>query len=178
MCSLLSSSSITRLLWYYEAIRLPVPHLPSSLFSCPAYSLCCKRDTGPPGLPCNHNVKHAMVSDPEEAGFTLPFAVMPMLTSTSITVSSFPPRQLRGSIPSTLRLTAYLLAVLRLKSDVTTRPPTTCYPVDGHPSGAGFTPAELHDLARPHNRTVPILFGMNIAVSLGVVKPQRWINAP
>ena len=25
---------------------------------------------------------------------------------------------------------------------------------------------------------VPILFGMNIAVSLGVVKPQRWINAP
>src|SRR3972149_6383310 len=93
MCSLLSSSSITRLLWYYEAIRLPVPHLPSSLFSCPAYSLCCKRDTGPPGLPCNHNVKHAMVSDPEEAGFTLPFAVMPMLTSTSITVSPFPPHR-------------------------------------------------------------------------------------
>jgi hypothetical protein len=39
MCSLLSSSSITRLHWYNEAIRLPAPHLPSSLFSCPAYSL-------------------------------------------------------------------------------------------------------------------------------------------
>jgi len=54
-----------------------------------------------------------MVSDPEEAGITLPFAAMPVLTSTTYTVSSFPSRQLRGSIPSTLRLTAYLLAVLR-----------------------------------------------------------------
>ena len=26
----------------------------------------------PPGLPCNHNVKHAMVSDPEDAGIPLP----------------------------------------------------------------------------------------------------------
>jgi len=92
-----------------------------------------------------------MVSDPGEAGFTLPLAVMPVLTSTSITVSSFPSRQLRGSIPSTFRLTAYLLAVLRLKSDVTTRPPRTRYPVAGQPSGAGFTPAGVHDLARPHN---------------------------
>src|SRR3990172_7072346 len=158
MCSPLPSGSITRLRWYYKAIRLPVPHLPSSLFSCPAYSLCCERNTGPPGLPCNHNVKHAMVSDPEEAGITLPFAAMPVLTSTPNTVSSFPTRQLRGSIPSTLRLTAYLLAVLRLKSDVTTRPPRTRYPVDGLPSGAGFSPAGLRDLARPHIRTVPIYF--------------------
>jgi len=82
-----------------------------------------------------------MVSDPEEAGITLPLAAMPVLTSTPNTVSSFLLRQLRGSIPSTLRLTAYLLAVLRLKSDVTTRPPRTCYPVDGLPSGAGFPPA-------------------------------------
>ena len=52
---------------HYKAIRLPVPHLPFSLFSCPAYSLCSERSTGPPGLPCNHDVKHAMVSDPEEA---------------------------------------------------------------------------------------------------------------
>src|SRR3990172_5650849 len=155
MCSFLPSSSITRLLWYSEAIRLPVSHLPSSLFSCPAYSLCYERDTGPPGLPCNHNVKHAMVSDPEEAGITLPLAAIPVLTSTSLTVSSFPTRQLRGSIPSSFRLTACLLAVLRLKPDVTTRPPRTRYPVAGRPSGAGFPPAELHDLARPHKRTVP-----------------------
>jgi hypothetical protein len=64
MCSLLSSSSITRLHRYYEAIRLPVPYLPSSFFSCPAYSLYSERNTGPPGFPSNHNVKHAMVSDP------------------------------------------------------------------------------------------------------------------
>ena len=83
MCSFLSSSSITRLHRYYEAIRLPVPHLSSSLFSCPAYSLCSERDTGPPGLPCNHNVRHAMVSDPEEAGITLPLTAVPVLTSTS-----------------------------------------------------------------------------------------------
>ena len=157
MCSLLPSGSITRLHWHYEAIRLPAPHLPFSFFSCPAYSLYSERDTGPPGLPCNHNVRHAMVSDPGEAGFTLPLAVMPVLTSTSITVSSFPSRQLRGSIPSTFRLTAYLLAVLRLKSDVTTRPPRTRYPVAGQPSGAGFTPAGVHDLARPHNKSVPFI---------------------
>ena len=67
ICSPLPSSSITRLHRYYKAIRLPVPHLPSFFFSCPAYSLCSERSTGPPGLPCNHDVKHAMVSDPEEA---------------------------------------------------------------------------------------------------------------
>ena len=80
---------------------------------------------------------------------------MPVLTSTFITVSSFLSRQLRGSIPSTLWLTAYLLAVLRLKLGVTTQPPRTRYPVAGQPSGAGFTPAGLHDLARPHNSSVP-----------------------
>ena len=65
-------------------------------------------------------------------------------------VSSFPSRQLRGSIPSSLRLTAYLLAFLSLKLGVTTQPPRPRYPVTGLPSGAGFTPAGLHDLARPH----------------------------
>ncbi len=75
---------------------------------------------------------------------------MPVLTSTPNTVSSFPTRRLRGSIPSALWLTAYLLAVLRLKLYVTVQPPRTRYPVAGLPSGAGFTPAELHDLARPH----------------------------
>ena len=60
-----------------------------------------------------------MVSDPEEADIPLPLAAMPVLTSTTITVSSFPTRQLRGSIPSPLRITAYLLAVLRLKLYVT-----------------------------------------------------------
>ena len=96
-----------------------------------------------------------MVSDPEEAGIPLPLAAMPVLTSTSITVSSFPSRQLRGSIPSTFRLTAYLLAVLRLKLYVAIQPPRTCYPVAGQPSEAGFAPAGLHDLARPHVKCAP-----------------------
>ncbi len=123
--------SITRLHRYYEAIRFPGSHLPSSLFSCSAYSLCSERNSGPPGLPCIHNVRHAMVSDPEETVITLPLAVIPVLTSTFITVWSFPTRKFRGSIPSTLWLTAYLLAVLRLKLYVTIEPPKTCYPVAG-----------------------------------------------
>jgi hypothetical protein len=52
-----------------------------------------------------------------------------------------PNNQLRGSIPSTLRLMAYLLAVLRLKLCVATQPPRTCYPMAGLPFGTGFTPA-------------------------------------
>ena len=131
-----------------------MPHLPSSLFSCPAYSLF-KRDIGSPGLPCNHNVRHAMVSDPGEAGNTLPLSVFPVLTSAILRASSFSMRQFRGSIPSTFWLTAYLLAVLRLKLPVTRKPPKTRYPVAGLPSGAGFPPAELHDLARPHKYGVP-----------------------
>jgi len=96
-----------------------------------------------------------MVSDPGEAGITLPLAVFPVLTSTILKASSFPTRQFRGSVPSTFWLTAYLLAVLRLKLPVTRKPPKTCYPVAGLPSGAGFPPAELHDLARPHKYGVP-----------------------
>ena len=61
-------------------------------------------------------------------------------------------RHLRGSFPSTFRLTACLLAVLRLKLYVTIQPPRTRYPVAGQPSGAGFSPARLHDLARPQSR--------------------------
>jgi hypothetical protein len=153
MCSLLPSSGITHLHSYYEAIRLPAPHLPSSLFGCPAYSRSFERDTGPPGLPCNRNVRHAMVSDPEKARSPLSITVNPVLTSTPSKVSSFLSRHLRGSIPSvppTAGLMACLLAVLRLKPYVTIEPPKTRCPVVDHPSGAGFPPARLHDLARPH----------------------------
>ena len=69
-------------------------------------------------------------------------------------MSSFQYGIFRGSIPSTFRLTAYLLAILRLKLYVTIEPPRTRYPVAGLPSGAGFPPAGLHDLARPHNKSV------------------------
>ena len=87
--------------------------------------------TGPPGFPHNPDVKHAMVSDPGKADISLPFAAISVLTSTVHKVSSFPSRRLRGSIPSTFRLTACLLAVLRLKRYVTIAPPRTCYPVAG-----------------------------------------------
>jgi len=123
--------------------------LPPSIISCPAYSNHCKRNKGPPGLPYNHNVKHAMVSDPGEAVITLPITVIPVLTSTIPKLSYFPTRQLRGSFPSAFRFTAYLLAVLRLKLTVTSQPPRTRYPVAGQPSGTGFSPAGLHALARP-----------------------------
>jgi len=86
-------------------------------------------------------IRGSVVADPEEADITLPLAVISMLTSASTTAWSFPTRHLRGSIPSTLRHTAYLLAVLRLKLYVTTQPPRTCYPVAGLPSGTGFAPA-------------------------------------
>jgi len=72
-----------------------------------------------------------MVSDPGEANISLPLAVMSMLTSAILTALSFSPRHFRGSIPSAFRLTAYLLAVLRLKPDVAIRPPRTRYPVAG-----------------------------------------------
>ncbi len=104
-------------------------------------SLLKEDNTGSPGCPCNPNVRHDMVSDPGEANIVLPLTSMFVLTSTSIKVLSFPMRRLRGSIPSTFRLTAYLLAVLRLKSDVTTKPPGTRYPAAGLPSGTGFAPA-------------------------------------
>lgn len=89
MCGLLPSSGITRLRRYYEAIRLPTPHLPFSFFSCPAYFPIMEESTGPPGFPHNPNVTHAKVSDPEEASAFLPLTLTPVLTSTNNTVSSF-----------------------------------------------------------------------------------------
>ena len=61
-----------------------------------------------------------MVSDPGEVSIALPLAALHMLTSTGLTVLSFPTMLFRGSFPSSFRLTAYLLAVLRLKLYVTT----------------------------------------------------------
>jgi hypothetical protein len=111
-----------------------------------------ERPLFPHGLPHNQIVRHAMVSDPEEASISLPISLILMLTSGPTTPSSFPTSHLRGSFPSTLRLTACLLAVLRLKLYVAIQPPRTRYPVAGQPSGTGFPPARLRDLAQPHCR--------------------------
>jgi hypothetical protein len=75
---------------------------------------------------------------------TLPFTSMPILISAPSTASSFPSSHFRGSIPSTFRLTACLLAVLRLKLCVATQPPRTHSPVAGLPSGTGFPPAGFY----------------------------------
>lgn len=81
ICGLLSSSGVTRLHRYYETIRLPAHLLPSSLFGCYGILPLRKGCTGPPGLPRNHIVTHAMVSDPEEVNIPLPLTVMFILTS-------------------------------------------------------------------------------------------------
>lgn len=111
-------------------------------FACVRLPPFQEEGAGSPGLPCNHIVKHAMVSDPGEASIALPFAVMLMLTSTTLKVSSFSSRHLRGSIPSTFQLTACLFAVLRLKADVAISLPRTRYPVAGLPSGTGYLPLD------------------------------------
>ncbi len=140
MCGILSSSGITRLHQYYDAIRLPALDLPFSLFGRPAYSHLWKQVQGLPGY--RIITMSDMPWSPTPGKWArLAKSARPMLTSTSTTVSSFPTRHFRGSIPSTNRLTACLLAVLRLKKNVTTLPPKTRYPVAGLPSGTGFPPA-------------------------------------
>ena len=150
-CDVLSSSGITRLHRYYDAIRLPLPRLPFSLYYRLSGILASQQESsGSPGLPHIRNIRHAMVSDPGETPLTC-HSPADMLTSVIITTSSLSTITFRGSIPSTLRLTAYRLAVLRLISGIAPVDPRTRYPVAGQPSGAGFTPAKICDLARPHD---------------------------
>ena len=90
-CGILSSSGITRLPWYYDAIRLPLPLLPFFLCYRLAGILALLQESrGPPGLPHIHYVRHAMVSDPGETSRTLPLSLPPMLTSANATASSLP----------------------------------------------------------------------------------------
>src|SRR3989337_593233 len=177
MCGLLSSSGVTRLLRYYETIRLPVPDFAFLPLQLSGILPLQEESTGPPGCPCNPNVRHAMVSDPGEANIVLPLTPMLVLTSTSIKVLSFSSRHLRVSIPSTFRLTAYLLAVLRLKHVVANMPPKTRYPVAGPPSGTGFAPAGLHDLARPHNKSVPFLMSILCVIILSFARFLDFLSS-
>ena len=88
---LLSSSGITRLHRYYEAIRLPKSHRSSlPCFGCSDPLSFWKANLGPPGLPCTRTVMHAVVSDPGEASAARPVSAAPMWTSANLTASSFP----------------------------------------------------------------------------------------
>ena len=87
-CDVLSSSGITRLHRYYDAIRLPLPRLPFSLYYQLSGILALKQENrGPPGLPHIRNVRHATVSDPGEAPLTC-HSPADMLTSVLDTTSS------------------------------------------------------------------------------------------
>ena len=99
ICGLLSSSGVTRLHRYYEPIRLPAHFLPSSLFGC--YGILPLREecAGSPGLPRNHIVKHAMVSDPEEVNIPLPLTVLSILTSDIFHCVVLPSASLTGLNP-------------------------------------------------------------------------------
>ena len=59
-------------------------------------------DVGSPRLPYNHNIRHAMLSDPGEADVPLPVTEIPVLTSTISKMSSF-------SISSITRLNHFSL---------------------------------------------------------------------
>ena len=145
-CDFLSSSRITRLHRYYDAIRLPLLHLPSFLYYQLSGILASKQENrGSPGLPYIHFVRHAMVFDPGEALHDLPFASRHIDFRKHKYVV---PHQItfRGSFPSTLRLTAYRLAILRLIARITSFDPRTRYPVAGQPSGTGFAPARIYVL--------------------------------
>ena len=81
---------------------------------------------------------------PREDRHTLAYSCVPVLTSASIIASSLPVREnFRGSVPSTLRLTACLLAVLRLNISVTESAPRTRYHAVGYTlHGREFHPIE------------------------------------
>jgi len=72
-----------------------------------------------------------MVSDPEECQHHLALPVVLMLTSADLSASSFLIRVFRGSIPSTFRLTAYVLADLRIEMTITAHLPRSRYSVAG-----------------------------------------------
>jgi hypothetical protein len=47
--------------------------------------------------------------------------------------------------------------------------------VAGHPSGAGFPPAGLHDLARPHNNSFPTSAAGDSSLSSTCFPPGRIV---
>jgi len=136
--------TLTLLIWvlpsaHYEVIRLPAPNLPSSLFGCPAYSHVrkkCRVSQVAAQTQCLTCHGHRPRGSKHLLAISVDVCVdFHFLNSVVLPIFPF-----RGSIPSTLRLTACLLAVLRIKPDVTIRSSRTCYPVVGHLPGRDSHP--------------------------------------
>jgi len=90
-CDVLSSSSITRLLRYYDVIRPPGSYLPSSLsYRLSGILASLQEGPGSPGLPRPRRVQHAMLLDPGEAGWGSPVLRPPVVISAISKASSFP----------------------------------------------------------------------------------------
>ncbi len=100
-------------------------------------------------MPCCLNVTHAMVSDPEEANITSPFAVAPVLTSVHFDAVVLPVDLISGLNP--FNLSAYG----RRARWPTLRAVHYCSDSQGlatlwlaKPSKMGFSPTRLHGIAR------------------------------
>ena len=149
MCGLLSSSGITRLHRYYEAIRLPMfASSASPITVVGALSHPWKRTWGLPG--CRVVLLSCMPWSRTPGrghrlaicgGFRIGF-------HWSERVALSQRACFRGSIPSTFWLTAYMLAVLRMRSGITALPPRTRYPA----AGQALPRRESHPL---DNATLP-----------------------
>ncbi len=118
------------------------------IIDCPAYSLDAReqrtsRVAAYSQYPTCHGLR------PRRGATDLPFASghVDFRNSNCVVPLDY---KFRGSIPSISQLTAYRLASLRLISGVTPVDPRTRYPVAGQPSGTGFAPVKICDLARPH----------------------------
>ena len=104
--------------------------LPPFIIGCRAYLLPCRRSQGLPGchifaisdMPCSQTPGKQLPTR-HVAGNRLDFRYLKSVV--------LPDPSFRGSITSTIRLTAYRLAVLRLTSGVTPFGPRTRYPVSG-----------------------------------------------
>ena len=132
LCCLLSSGGVTRHLRYYETIRLPMLVSSASPVTVVGTLSHLGREHGVSRV-ATLSLCHACHGlRPRGADTAKPISAAPVLASAALSASPFPiVFTFRGSIPSAFRLTAYMLAVLRLRLGITPRPPRTRYPAAG-----------------------------------------------
>ena len=152
VCYLLSSGGITRLLWYYEVIRLPMPDSSACLLSVVGTLFHPWKRTW--GLPGCRTVSMSYMPWSKTPGKLLRTArgalmapVLPFHIDFRHARKRRPSRlQFRGSIPSTFRLTACMLALLRLSSGSPRFTPRARYPAGAALPGRGSHPRDCTTL--------------------------------